>query len=421
MRQSPFAPMSALALAGTLMICSQAAAVPIYALGAGANANTLVRFDSATPATTTPITVTGLTAGDVLVGIAFRPADALLYGVAVNGNTARTYRIATATGVASLVGAATVAGILGVGSYGMTFDPAADRIRMVNALPSDGGGVNNVNNFRLNPNNGSLTAVDPDLDFTGLPGGGNNAGAVAIAALPDGTLYGIVSALDRLVIHGGAAPGFPTLEDVGLLGVDTSNNAGLDIDSQGTQAFAVLDPGGVTRLYTINLATGAATLVGTVGNGTVAIGAIAIQAGDAKADILWRHTSGTVALWTMDGPSVIKSDVLGQVGTDFTILGVGDFNGDGRADILWRHTSGAVYLWFMGGPTVLSTATVTPSSTNGWTVDGVGDFNGDGRADILWRHSSGTLALWLMNGATVTATHVLGTVGLDWTVAGLSF
>lgn len=42
MRQSPFAPMSALALAGTLMICSQAAAVPIYALGAGANANTLV-------------------------------------------------------------------------------------------------------------------------------------------------------------------------------------------------------------------------------------------------------------------------------------------------------------------------------------------------------------------------------------------
>jgi hypothetical protein len=254
-----------------------------------------------------------------------------------------------------------------------------------------------------------------------LPGGNADAPAIAIAARGDGMIYGIVSGGDRLVIHSGAGPGFPTLASVGSLGVDTSNNAGFGIDWQANRAFAVMEVGGVSQLYTINLATGAATLVGVVGNGTVDLGAIAIQAGNGRADILWRHTSGALSLWSMNGFTIVGTEVLGQVGTDYTVVGVGDFNGDGRADILWRHTSGAVYLWLMSGSTVLSTSVVTPNSTTGWTVDGVGDFNGDGKADILWRHSSGTLALWLMNGATITETRVLGSVGLDWTIAGLSF
>jgi len=32
---------------------------------------------------------------------------------------------------------------------------------------------------------------------------------------------------------------------------------------------------------------------------------------------------------------------------------VGDFNGDGKADILWRHTSGVLALWFMNGTTII--------------------------------------------------------------------
>jgi hypothetical protein len=420
MRQSSIVGMIAGVLAGSLIGFSQAAAIPIYGLGVGASFNTLVRFDSATPGSTTTIPVTGLTAGDTLVGIDFRPADGRLYGVAVNGNLARTYRIDRTSGAATLVGGATVSTIAGATSFGMTFNPATDRIRVVNNLASDGAG-GNVNNFRLNPNDGNLTAVDPDLDYSGLPGGNADAPAIAIAARGDGMIYGIVSGGDRLVIHSGAGPGFPTLASVGSLGVDTSNNAGFGIDWQANRAFAVMEVGGVSQLYTINLATGAATLVGVVGNGTVDLGAIAIQAGNGRADILWRHTSGALSLWSMNGFTIVGTEVLGQVGTDYTVVGVGDFNGDGRADILWRHTSGAVYLWLMSGSTVLSTSVVTPNSTTGWTVDGVGDFNGDGKADILWRHSSGTLALWLMNGATITETRVLGSVGLDWTIAGLSF
>jgi hypothetical protein len=138
--------------------------------------------------------------------------------------------------------------------------------------------------------------------------------------------------------------------------------------------------------------------------------------GDGKADILWRHTSGSIALWFIDGVSIAGSGVVGAVGTDWTIVGAGDFNADGKADILWRHTSGTVAVWLLNGTTVIGSG-VLGSVSSAWTIAGVGDFNGDGKADILWRHTSGTLAVWLLNGSTVTGSGVLGGVGTDWTVA----
>lgn len=258
-----------------------ARAFEIIALGVGANANSIVRFDSATPATTVgPLAVTGLTG--TLVGIDRRPATGELVGLAVNGNTALLYRIDLATGAATSIGSATVNTIAGATSFGMDFNPTVDRIRVVNNLASDGAG-GNANNFRLNAADGTLVAVDPDLSFTGLPGGNGNAPEVAIAysnnlANPGGvtTIFGIVSGGDRLVMNGGAGPGFPTLQNVGLLGVDTSNNAAFDITGPANLAFAILEVGGVSGLYTVDLTTGAATLVGTVGTGTIDFGGMAL-------------------------------------------------------------------------------------------------------------------------------------------------
>src|SRR6266542_3776884 len=34
---------------------------------------------------------------------------------------------------------------------------------------------------------------------------------------------------------------------------------------------------------------------------------------------------------------------------DWHIQGTGDFNGDGNSDVLWRHDSGQVYFWQMDG------------------------------------------------------------------------
>jgi hypothetical protein len=37
-------------------------------------------------------------------------------------------------------------------------------------------------------------------------------------------------------------------------------------------------------------------------------------------------------------------------------VGVGDFNGDAKADILWRHTDGSIAIWLMNGTAPLSSA-----------------------------------------------------------------
>ena len=65
---------------------------------------------------------------------------------------------------------------------------------------------------------------------------------------------------------------------------------------------------------------------------------------------------------------------------------MGDFNGDGKADILWRHTSGAVAIWFMNGSHIAGMGSLGNISAD-WVVERVGDFNGDSKADILWRNT----------------------------------
>src|SRR4029434_4019570 len=85
-----------------------------------------------------------------------------------------------------------------------------------------------------------------------------------------------------------------------------------------------------------------------------------------------------------------------------SLIRVGDFNGDGKADILGRDAGGTVAVWSMNGPTITSYSTIANVWT-GWSIAGVGDFNGDGTADILWRDAGGTVAMWLMNGPTITS------------------
>ena len=140
--------------------------------------------------------------------------------------------------------------------------------------------------------------------------------------------------------------------------------------------------------------------------------------GDAFSDILWRDTSGDLAVWLMNGGTITQSAGVGTVPGTLSVVGQKDFNGDGNADILWRDTSGNVSMWFMNGAAVASTAAVGNVPDN-WTIYGTADLNGDGKGDLLWRdNNTGTVALWLMNGATIASTKNLGAVPATWTIVG---
>ena len=256
--------------------------VTAFALGVGADANILVEFDTAAPGTIVDSTPIGGLGAFTLVGIDFRPATGQLYGVGVNGNSVQVFTINANSGAATAVGtAATVNTVAGATSWGVDFNPQNDRIRVINDLASDGAG-GNANNFRLNPDDGTLVAVDADLDYSGLPGGAGAGPEVAVAysnsftGTTTTTLRGIVSGGNRLVANLGAAPDFATLQDIGALGVDVSNNAAFDISGATNIAFAILEVGGVSGLYSIDLTSGAATPVGPLGSGTSDFGGLAI-------------------------------------------------------------------------------------------------------------------------------------------------
>ena len=140
---------------------------------------------------------------------------------------------------------------------------------------------------------------------------------------------------------------------------------------------------------------------------------------DGKADMLWRKSDGTVAMWLMNGTTPATQAVIGTIDTTWQIAGSGDFNGDGKADILWRNSDGTLAMWLMNGSTP-ATQTVVGTVDTAWQIVGIGDFNGDGKADILWRNSDGTLAMWLMNGTTPTTQTVLGIVDAAWQAVGVA-
>jgi len=242
---------------------------------------------------TTPLTITGVTAGETLVGIDVRPQNQQLYALGVNAttDTATLYHLAPENGIATVVGTAssvalTTNGVTAIDlpeptttPWDIDFNPAADRLRVVAGSLT----------FRVDPNFG--VAVD-----------GNNGGGVSAGVNPDGainggatsigaaaytnnqpnqggitTLYTLDPATNSLFIQnppnsgtqGGALPillgGSPL--DFTVQGFDIPENVNASASNVAVSAgfgFAVLTVGGTPSLYSINLVNGSATLIGTV-------------------------------------------------------------------------------------------------------------------------------------------------------------
>jgi hypothetical protein len=286
--------------------------------------NELLRFDSATPATIdATITITGLlgTMGETLVGIDFRPATGGLYGFTVNdASQGQLYRIDPASGLASAIGSpVTDPGLTlsKTAGYGFDFNPVADRIRVVN---SDG------ENFRVNPNDGTLAGGAVDTDLTGGSVIHGSAYDRSFAGAAQTTLFGIDVNTDQLVLQG-SINGTPNLPDTGVitnLGALNVNalSASFDIANGTGVAFAALLVGSTSGLYTINLTTGAATSVGDIGTGTNTI------VGMAVATEQIRIVNPKTATFTdVDGDIVIVKITKGELSSDLFELGAGPNGG----------------------------------------------------------------------------------------------
>ena len=255
-------------------------------------ANRLVVFSSDTPRAITRVRVTGLGAGERLLGLDVRPANGQLVAVS---SSSRLYALDAGTGAATAIGQAPFSPAVSGGAFGFDFNPTVDRIR----LTSDG-----RQNLRLHPDTGAVAAVDGMLAY-GTSDAGNGAVPQVVASAYTNSvrgatttqLYDIDVARDVLVLQN--PPNNGTLVTVGPLGVDAQSGGGFDIAPSDGVAWAVLRvPGqGGSQLYRINLATGAATLVGRIGGGLAVNGLAALGAAqpDTAAPTLSIVTLGSTA------------------------------------------------------------------------------------------------------------------------------
>jgi hypothetical protein len=247
--------------------------------------NKLITFNSAAPETIlSSVPITGLQSGETVVAIDIRPATGQLFAL---GSSSRLYTINTSTGVATVVNTAIMPGPfnppLNGTDFGSDFNPTVDRLRVVSDADQ---------NLRLNPFTGAVAAVDTSLSYaSGDPNFGANPNVVgsaytnSFAGSTATTLYGIDSNLDTLVLQGSVngtpvSPNTGLLTTVGSLGVNSNGLTGFDIQGSTNRAFASLTTPGdsSSKLYNLNLGSGAAGVIGTIG-GPDLIRDIAVSAG----------------------------------------------------------------------------------------------------------------------------------------------
>ena len=224
----------------------------------------LIRFNAGQPGRiVSRVAVSGLPAGDQLVGIDYRVAKGVLYALSAQG---QLYTLNADTGALQPVGN-TPAPLQGQ-RFGVDFNPAADRIRVVS---------NTGQNLRLHPDTGAVAAQDPALSFEGQSGVPQVTAAGYTYNQTNEKLttnYAIDVATGQLVTQGSVegvqpvvSPNTGKLRAVGALGTGPLEDASMDITDTNNTALAALRTQGRTALYLINLQTGQSQALGAVDRG----------------------------------------------------------------------------------------------------------------------------------------------------------
>lgn len=253
--------------------------------------NQIFSFNSSTPGSFSNLTsVTGLDLNFNLEDIDFRPTavtpslNGVLYGLGkstVTGSTAlRLYTIGTNGAVLSSIALTASTGGLNPtaspfanANYSIDFNPMANALRIVN----DAG-----QNYRIGAANLATGVTFTDVAFngvsptTGILGAAytNNFGGASATALYE---VSYINPTDTLYQQTDANGG--TLANRGSLGADLVLG-GFDISGVTGNAYY----GGGSSFYQINLATGAATTVGTFSSSVGNVRGIAAQIGTAAPE-----------------------------------------------------------------------------------------------------------------------------------------
>jgi hypothetical protein len=260
-------------LAAALTPCSGETIAALY------SNNRLRYFESATPGSfTKTVVITGIPAGQAVVAMDFHPTGELFVATR-EGTNIRLYQVNTTSGAATVVNPI-FPNYPGT-SFGFDFVPSASgSVNQAAVLVSD---FNKLQRVGLG---GSINPVTMAYDNTVNDGdpvdqhAGDNPSVTAIACsnnFPEAkstVLYGIDTTADALVIVNRVSG---QLNTVGPLAATTGPRCGFDISGATGTAYAALSSGESTTLQTIDLGTGTAKSVGTIGGQIQQVGVTVVD------------------------------------------------------------------------------------------------------------------------------------------------
>ena len=246
--------------------------------------NKMLKFNAGQPGRIlATLNISGLQAGETLLGIDYRVAKDQLYAL---GSSGRLYTLDEDTAVATAVGAPFGVKLDGT-QFGFDFNPTVDRIRVVS---------NTGQNLRLHPDTGAVVDSNPALEGVQTDGklafaaGDMNFGKAPMAVgaaysynkadTKITTNFALDAATGTLVTQGSregvmpaVSPNTGQLFTVGSLGI-TFNNASFDIQALSDVAFATLNSNSTqaSRWVMVNLKTGAAKSLGNIGGSERVVG-----------------------------------------------------------------------------------------------------------------------------------------------------
>lgn len=385
--------------------------------------NQLVTLSLTAPGTVTPIgPIAPLQASETVLGLDFRPSTGLLYAL---GDSGRLYTVDPATGATSsptllsadaadnVDGNPAYTGLLGT-EFGVDFNPmpASVPLRIVSDAEQ---------NLRVsNPPTGA-TFTDANLAraATTFAISGTAYTNSSFPAPTTTVLYGLDSAGDRLVAI--TPPNNGITRVIGATGVDVTASAVMDIAGPST-ALAVLDAVTAKTLYTVNLATGAATQVSATpiaASGEIRGIAAPLSATDPAAGSTVFVVDSTPALvqFARNAPGSATTTAITGLGAGETVRGI-DFRADATGALhlftVDAANSGRIYTvnTSTGVATLVSTLVADAADTSAaYTTVTAGsdiDFN-PLPATVPLRIVNGTQNLRVANvatGATFTDTDV---------------
>lgn len=286
------------------------------------SSNRLVSFNSTSPGSSSAATITGLRANENIVGFDLRPGGSPAGQLIAVGNMGGVYAIdpnsGTATLKSSLIADPTdttdVFTSLTGTRVSIDVNNVVDRLRIV---------TNSGQNLRVNMDTGE-TITDTPLTLSTIRAIGVTEVAYTnnFSSACRTTAYYLDTTADRLLISPDASSG--VLNVVGGLTVDAAAMTGFDIATaaDGTQsALAALTVANVTSLYRIDLTTGAAAVIGSIGgltNGETVLGV----ARPAPATTPPQPLGELVALTDNNGLVSFNSGLPQQLCTNASINGL---------------------------------------------------------------------------------------------------